>query len=59
MSSDNRNFINTKEASSNNQNKTNMKNMMDTGSDLAKYEEKMSSETVAYLELFGFFMKFL
>lgn len=33
--------------------------MMDTGSDLAKYEEKMSSETVAYLELFGFFMKFL
>ncbi|EAS01813.2 exportin-7 protein, putative (macronuclear) [Tetrahymena thermophila SB210] len=59
ISSDNRTFINTKEASSHHLNRGNISNYMDVGSSLANSDERMSSDTVAYLELFGFFMKFL
>ncbi|KAL4487473.1 hypothetical protein ABPG72_006993 [Tetrahymena utriculariae] len=59
ISSDNRTFVNTKEASSHHLNRGNMQNYMDVGSNLANSDERMSSDTVAYLELFGFFMKFL
>ncbi|KAL4437875.1 hypothetical protein ABPG74_001046 [Tetrahymena malaccensis] len=59
ISSDNRTFVNTKEASSHHLNRGNIQNYMDAGSNLANSDERMSTDTVAYLELFGFFMKFL